>query len=178
MFTLQDLGNLGEFVGALGVVVSFIYLAQEMRQSTAAMRAASFNSMVQNSIRLLEDVYRDPEFSEFAYRAERDPESLSAEERYRWDAFMTACFRHFGNLLHQYQVGALEQEMWESYDRTLKDHLRQPSWGEWFLAHQDLFSRVLVESVVQKLTDLEADARLKADARSAVVSETPIELPR
>jgi hypothetical protein len=30
-FTLQDIGNLGEFVGALGVVFSLIYLARQMR---------------------------------------------------------------------------------------------------------------------------------------------------
>ena len=43
-FTLQDLGSLGEFVGAIGVVVSLVYLAQQMRQNTTSVRAASFNS--------------------------------------------------------------------------------------------------------------------------------------
>jgi hypothetical protein len=51
-FTLQDLGSLGEFVGALGVVISLIYLARQMIQNTTSVRAASFNSMTENSIRL------------------------------------------------------------------------------------------------------------------------------
>jgi hypothetical protein len=34
--TLQDLGNLGEFVGAVAVVVSLVYLAVQIRQSAAA----------------------------------------------------------------------------------------------------------------------------------------------
>ena len=32
--TLQDLGALGEFVGALGVVISLIYLARQLSQNT------------------------------------------------------------------------------------------------------------------------------------------------
>ena len=128
--TLQNLGNLGEFVGALGVVFSMVYLAKEMQQNTTSVRAASFNSMVQNSIRLLEHAFRDSEFADFLHRAQTDPRSLSPAERVRWDAYMTSVFRHFGNLVYQYRVGALDQQMWEAYDRTLEDHLRRtPSWG-------------------------------------------------
>ena len=62
---LQNLGNLGEFIGAIGVVVSLVYLARQMIQNTTSVRAASFNSMVQNSIRLLEHAFRDSEFAAF-----------------------------------------------------------------------------------------------------------------
>ncbi len=33
--TLQDLGGLGEFIGAVAVVVSLIYLAVQVRQKPA-----------------------------------------------------------------------------------------------------------------------------------------------
>jgi hypothetical protein len=79
----QDLGNIGEFVGALGVVVSLVYLARQMIQNTDSVRAASFNSMVQNSIRLLEHAFRDSEFAGFLARAEKDLEALSVEDRIR-----------------------------------------------------------------------------------------------
>lgn len=146
-FTLQDLGNLGEFVGALGVIVSLIYLAKQMQQNTISVRAASFNSMVQNSLRLLEHSFIDSEFARFLHRAELDPSALSPEERVRWDSYMTAVYRHFGNLVYQHRVGALDQEMWESYERTLVDHLRSPAWRAWFQENNGLFSRSLAEQV-------------------------------
>ena len=34
---LNDLGNIGEFVGAIGVIASLIYLAVQIRQNTAQM---------------------------------------------------------------------------------------------------------------------------------------------
>ena len=157
MSTIEVLGHLGEFVGALGVVISLIYLAQQMRQNTTSVRAASFNSMVQNSIRLLEHAFRDSEFANFLHRAERDPDSLSPDERVRWDAYMTAVYRHFGNLVYQYRVGALDKQMWESYDRTLSMHLRVASWADWFRENQHVFSTALVAEVERKLREIEEE---------------------
>ena len=146
-FTLQDLGNLGEFLGAMGVIVSLVYLAKQMQQNTTSVRAASFNSMVQNSLRLLEHAFIDSEFASFLHKAEADPAALSPEEKVRWDAYMTAVYRHFGNLVYQHRVGALDQEMWKAYERTLKKRLREPSWGAWFQEHKEIFSKSLVEHV-------------------------------
>ena len=151
MTTIQALGSLGEFVGALAVVISLIYLARQMVQNTTSVRAASFNSMVQNSIGLLEHSFRDSEFADFLHRAETDPTSLTRGERVRWDSYMTAAFRHFGNLVYQYRVGALDEQMWKSYQRTLRDHLESPAWETWFREHRHLFSRSLGEEVDTQL---------------------------
>lgn len=155
--TIQALGSLGEFVGALAVVISLIYLAQQMSQNTTSVRAASFNSMVQNSIRLLEHAFTDSEFADFLHRAQMDPASLTPAERVRWDSYMTAVYRHFGNLVYQYRVGALDQQMWESYERTLREHLRAPSWGNWFQAHRSLFSDALQKHVDNLLAEIEVE---------------------
>jgi hypothetical protein len=159
MATLQALGNLGEFVGAIGVVISLVYLAQQMSQNTTSVRAASFNSMVQNSIRLLEHSFRDSEFADFLYRAEVDPQGLTPTERVRWDAYMTAVYRHFGNLVYQHRVGALDDQMWESYRSTLKEHVRTPSWAAWFDLNSGRFSTALVEQVEQARREIGSETR-------------------
>lgn len=147
MHILDALGNIGEFIGAVGVVVSLVYLALQLRHNTSSVRAASFNEMVQNSIRLLEHGFRDSEFAAFLARAENDPDGLDPSSQLRWDAYMTAVFRHFGNLVYQQRVGALDEQMWQSYRRDLKEHLRSPAWAAWFREHQVVFSESLVEEV-------------------------------
>lgn len=37
--TLQDIGNIGEFIAAFGVIASLIYIGFQVRQNTRAMRA-------------------------------------------------------------------------------------------------------------------------------------------
>ena len=157
MFSLPALGNIGEFIGAIAVVISLIYLARQTIHNTRSVQAASFNSMVQNSIRLLEHSFRDSEFAAFYERAERDPDALSLDEKIRWDSYMTSVFRHFGNLIYQNRVGALDHQMWEAYRETLKQHLRVPSWGIWYRGHCQIFSRSLTEQVERSLKEIEAE---------------------
>lgn len=155
--TLQDLGNLGEFVGAIGVVISLVYLARQMIDNTASIRAQSYNSMVENSIRLLEHAFRDSEFADFLARAERDPEALSPAEQVRWDSYMTAVFRHFGNMQYAHRVGTLDEQMWESYRATLKDDLRTQSWAAWYQEHRHLFSSGLGDAVDEAVEEIARD---------------------
>ena len=41
---LDDLGNLGELIGAVAVVISLAYLAVQIRQNTRSLRAAAFKT--------------------------------------------------------------------------------------------------------------------------------------
>ncbi|MGD2070474.1 MAG: hypothetical protein PVI57_17495 [Gemmatimonadota bacterium] len=176
MSTLQALGNLGEFIGAVGVVLSLVYLALQLRQNTSSVRAASFNSMVQNSIRLLEHGFIDSEFAAFLARAEEDPDSLRTDERLRWDSYMTAVFRHYGNLVYQDRVGALDSQMWDSYRRDLKEHLRSPAWADWFREHQVVFSESLRGEVACIVYEIRSEGELRRPA-AAAAAITPDRLP-
>ena len=118
--------------------------------------------MVQNSIRLLEPSYRDPEFAAFLARAEHDSGLLSPEERLRWDAYMTAVFRHFGNLIYQHRVGALDHLMWDAYEASLKEHLRNRSWVRWYQENAHVFSVALTSKVESARRELEAEGSTAA----------------
>ncbi len=174
--TLQDLGSLGEFVGALGVVISLIYLARQMRQNTTSVRAASFNSMTENTIRLLEHSFRDGGFADFLHRAERDPLSLSPDEMVRWDAYMTAVYRHFGNLVYQYRVGALDEQMWQSYRDTLKQHMHTRSWQTWFEQNRESFSTSLVDLVAEVTQALEVEGQVEAERQVEAEAESRVDV--
>ena len=162
--SLDILGNLGEFIGALGVVLSLLLVARQMRlgheqtrRNTRSVRAATFNSMVENSIRLLEHVFRDRELADFVTRAANDPDGLDAAGRLRWDSYMTAGFRHFGNLLYQRETGAMEEKMWESYRRSFKHHLHSEGWVRWYLDNPHLFDQRLANEVRSILDELASE---------------------
>jgi hypothetical protein len=71
---------------------------------------------------------------------------------------MTAVYRHFGNLVYQSRVGALEEQMWQAYQQDLKRHLRAESWARWYLEHREVFSRSLTEHVQGALREIEAES--------------------
>jgi len=160
---LDNLGSLGEFIAAVGVVVSLLLVARQLRlgmeqtrRNTRSVRAAAFNAMVENSIRLLEHVFRDREFADFLARAAVAPDRLVAGEKLRWDSYLTAVFRHFANLVYQWETGAMEEKMWESYRRSFKDHLLSEAWVAWYLDNSHLFDQRLadeVHSILEELAD-------------------------
>ena len=52
--TLEDLGNIGEFVGAVAVVVSLLYLAVQIRQNSRLLRSAASQAAASLMLGLLE----------------------------------------------------------------------------------------------------------------------------
>ena len=98
--SLEDLGNIWEFVAAVGVIVSLIYLAVQIRQNTAQLvqnaeefrisfrqqqygRIIDFNSVVISS----------REVGELLERGHTDLDLLDGADRQRWNAFMHSLFR-------------------------------------------------------------------------------------
>ena len=49
---LDDLGNVGEFLGSIAVVVSLLYLAVQIRQNTRSVRAAVYQEFTRESSQL------------------------------------------------------------------------------------------------------------------------------
>ncbi len=48
---LDLLGNIGEFIGGLAVIVTLIYLAFQVRQGTKTLRANSVHELTENTLR-------------------------------------------------------------------------------------------------------------------------------
>ena len=147
--SLEDLGNIGEFVAAVGVIVSLIYLAVQIRQNTAQLvqnaeefrisfrqqqygRIIDFNSVVISS----------REVGELLERGHTDLDLLDGADRQRWNAFMHSLFRLYeGNhqfaleglqdkrilALHYYLKAASTQRFWravrETYEKPFRDYV-------------------------------------------------------
>ena len=47
--TLEALGNLGDLIGGIGVIVTLIYLAIQIRQNTIEVRNAAVQRMLEQS---------------------------------------------------------------------------------------------------------------------------------
>lgn len=82
--TLEDLGNIGEFVGAIGVVASLIYLALQTRQNTRAVRVASFHQISESVSALSLAVFQDADLVSLMERVRSEPETLSSEDTTRY----------------------------------------------------------------------------------------------
>ena len=82
--SLEDLGNIGEFIAAIAVVLSLIYLAVQIRQNTRSVRMASHYAVMSEFRTNIRVLTQDPELAS-AYQAGLEhPDQLSDTDRARF----------------------------------------------------------------------------------------------
>jgi hypothetical protein len=97
--TLEDLGNLGEFVGAIAVVVTLVYLALQIRQNTAhlaqntrSVQLAALEANVQSGNRVRELLIMDPKLSDLHLKGLEEYAQLDRNERLRFAMLLQNLF--------------------------------------------------------------------------------------
>lgn len=134
MSAAQLLGNFGEFVGAIAVVVTLFYLAAQVRQNRVSVDAntralederkvrlaETYQSRLQNmsaNARLMASSESLADIGERVTDAGfPSPDSLDVlnpVDRRRWQAWVNLQYLNIENLHYQYELGLLEPRFYE-----------------------------------------------------------------
>jgi hypothetical protein len=138
--TLQDLGNLGEFLGSIGVIASLVYLAIQIRQNTRSVRSAAYQAAVASSVEAASLFASSETLSEAFSKGFRDFESLKGPERYRFGAYAYGLFRSYENLFYQHAQGAIEEQLWLGFRNMLQRDINVTGMTAWWDRERDIFS--------------------------------------
>ncbi len=79
--TMQDLGNLGEFIGSIAVVITLIYVARQLRQSLEASQTEGLNKALEVHVGQIAEMTATAEAADFFRRFCVDFHSLSLNEK-------------------------------------------------------------------------------------------------
>ena len=147
----QLLGNYGEFVGAIAVVLTLGYLATQIRQNTLSNRAVAYQSWAKNSAdtnTFARDLF------EFRERAYFEPETLSADEKAKLDFYFVQVMNTLESMYFMKQLGSVDNEYWEARLRTLRFVMSWPGfrmcWPEFRSIFDSRFAG-LVDAEIAKI---------------------------
>ncbi len=152
--SLEDLGNIGEFVGAVAVVVSLVYLALQIRQNTSQLHqntdvvradaelhnarlAAEFNAHLADN----------GELSELWRLGMAEPGKMTGAQQIRFGFMMADLFYRLEGLFRQYRRGFLAPDAWEAWDRLMSRLLGASLVLSWWRGQQHPFSAAFREHV-------------------------------
>ena len=138
--TLNELGNIGEFVSSIGVIISLVYLAIQIRKSTETERTSTYQSVVSDFGSLNRTMSSNSELSYLYVRAMEDFSALDAGEKARISQLFFATFHYFENMYYQYEKGYLEEDVWCGWKRLMLTYFARPGFQEWWSARRDVFS--------------------------------------
>ena len=137
----QNLGNIGQFISAIAVVISLTYLAYQVKQNTIqidhntkAARSQGINSSISHALKIRQAIFEDEEVLRIFYIGNSDPSSLSAEDRLRYRLILHNCIGTIWNTYAQVLYADLPSEIWDSQKSLIK-HLLLTDGGIWFWTH-------------------------------------------
>ena len=128
--TLEALGNLGDLIGGIGVIVTLIYLAVQIRQNTIEVRNAAVQRMLEQSTAIFGSELT-MKAAEINSRIKRG-EEVSESDQMISQLAIRRNFQLFEQVYLQYLEGRITQEVMDAYKRRLKNHFARPDWEEFW----------------------------------------------
>lgn len=117
--TLSDWADLAQIIGALAIVVSLVYVGQELKANTAAVQAASLQSITSSSSVSMLSIAENGELAEIRAIGDVDPSRLSGADLLRYELYQRQMWLHFQNVWSQWRLGVIEDQVWGGYLKVI-----------------------------------------------------------
>lgn len=133
------IGAVGEMLGALGVIITLVYLARQIRQNTLATRLSASRSVATAAREWNAPLLQDAELAWTFQVGTEDPTQLSEKERARFTELCFSLLRMFEDIHYQYHNGALDPEAWHGYEQLYGAYAKAPGFQQYWLERRETF---------------------------------------
>jgi hypothetical protein len=137
---LDTLGNLGDFIGGIGVIITVAYLAYQVRLNTNSTRSASYQAAISSVSDWSRETALDLDAVKVLREGALDPSKLDANELAQFDMLTRSLFRNFENIHYQYDTGAIPKEAWDGWGVRICAYLSQPGTDKWWQTQKSAYS--------------------------------------
>lgn len=138
-WTIQDLGAVGEFIGAIGVVVTLGYLAFQIRQNTSQLERNALTTKAAavkaSNIALREtrqSIFSSGDMSEYFLQGNEKPDELDEVQMLRYRLVMQNVTEVMVDIYTQTAVTKFSPETWATQGTTLVKRVLGTNGGKWF----------------------------------------------
>jgi len=156
---LQALGNIGEFVGAIGMIASLIYLAGQVHHAQQVAAAESLREIQSGYGRLALSIIEDADVARIWHDGGQNRDALPSVERMRYDYLLAQHVSFFVECHAAYQDGLMEKALYEGWRKWVAMVLESPGGREWWSDGRHLFQ----DNVVEALEELRASVPSAVD---------------
>ena len=130
--TLEDLGNLGDFIGGLAVIATLIYLAVQIRQNSWLLQRSAVQTTRSDSTAIVNLTAQNPENAAVFHRGQVDSDALPPEERTHFYLLMAANFYHLQFGYAAYKDGTQPESTWNVQWQALQYFVSRPGVRSWW----------------------------------------------
>jgi hypothetical protein len=128
---IETLGNLGEFIGSIAVLVTLVYIALQSRQSVKMARQHSHSDMLTRRQDLMMLLTNDRDFIE-VFAKGCSMQQMDAIDAQRFTSFGMSMSSHVQDAYIQFKAGLINEDVWEAERAILAVCLSQPGFRDWW----------------------------------------------
>jgi len=150
---------IGQMIGALGVIISLIYLALQVRADARARRSATVHQLTQAFSDSLNAIANNADLARLIFKALTSDKALVGAELLQFETLLAGVFRLYEDSFFQYEARHLDARIWRGFSRRLGLILTYPATRTWWAGTKDDYSPEFQALIAAKL----AAAGLKAD---------------
>ena len=132
MSVSQLLGNFGEFIAAIGVVASLMFVGLQIRQSTNATRAQTHQAVTQSILTVGSLVAMRPDVFGRCCQTEDSLEGLSPGDATFFLSAMFGMFKYFELMFVQHKDGSIDSERWIAWSQHILMYFHHPGVQSWW----------------------------------------------
>jgi hypothetical protein len=136
---IQELGNIGDFIGGIGVVVTLLYLAVQIRQNSRTVKAASAQAMLSSLAQTLSSLGASSQAARVFVIGQTDVDQLTDDEQAQFALWLLGWFRILEQAYYQYRLGGLDPVLWDGHAAQLRSTMQSPAVRRWWAVRGPLF---------------------------------------
>lgn len=142
----DQIASFAEVIGAIGVILSLVYVGRQLRQAGAQTVHDNFSGWYSS-------IQGDPELLGLSINGMKDYGSLTEVEKGRFIAMFMAFTSHSQNAFYKFKDGSLSPDLWRCWAHVSTNFLATPGgkafWDERGYMFSDRY-RSHVESVIMR----------------------------
>jgi hypothetical protein len=128
----EAIGAVGEVAGAIGVIVTLLYLSLQVRASNRASKVEAKLTTSGMYTDFLRTLIESPEINDVFVRGREDIEQLNTEEFYRFSNLGFRAFSYFSAGYFQHRMGTLSESDWFEMLAIVRFWLRGVGTQNWW----------------------------------------------
>ena len=123
--TFSEIGALGEFIAAIAVLITLIYLAVQIKQAQLAVRANTYQALNDISVHLYTTAATCETLANAMAASINEEVELTDTQILQCRSFWTVMIRNAENMHFQFRIGLLGEERIRTSAEVLKRHMKR-----------------------------------------------------
>ena len=150
-------GAIAETVGVVAVVISLVYVAMQIKQSTEEAITARTQNLIEANSQANAMVAADDDLANIIMSGLFNYGELPPAQQLRFGAYMFALFANYDFAYHQYLAGKIEPVFWANMEYEMPVFINLPGAREWWDRDKVRFSEAFAKFMDERMTELPAE---------------------